>query len=90
MRRKRKTGTSEDTNGRVSELEAKISQSETSEISDLLMRESLAVLKEIAGHSGIRTRSKERKQDLARRITTHIENQRGYTLLRGGDSQPTR
>ena len=87
MRRKRKTGTSEDTNGRVSELEAKISQSE---ISDLLMRESLAVLKEIAGHSGIRTRSKERKQDLARRITTHIENQRGYTLLRGGDSQPTR
>ena len=40
--------------GRVSELEAKISQAETSEISDLLMRESLVVLKEVAGHSGIR------------------------------------
>ena len=88
--RKKRTGASEDTNGRVSELEAKISHSETSEISDLLMRESVAVLKGVAGNSGIRTRSKERKQDLARRITTHIENQRGYTLLRGGDSQPTR
>ena len=88
--KKRKTGAPEDANGRVSELEAKISQAETSEISDLLMRESLVVLKEVAGHSGIRTRSKERKQDLAKRITTHIENQRGYTLLRGGDSQSTR
>ena len=84
--RKRETGTPEDTNGRVSGLEAKISQSETSEIADLLMREPLVVLKEVAGHSGIRIRSKERKQDLARRITTHIENQRGYTLLRGGES----
>ena len=86
---KRKTGTLKNANGRVSELEAKISQYETSEIADLLMGESLAVLRELAGHSGIRTRSKERKQDLARRITTHIENQRGYNLLRGGDSQPT-
>ena len=85
---RRKNGTSEETNGRVSELEAKISQSDTPEIADLLMGESLAVLREVAGHSGIRARSKERKQDLARRITTHIENQRGYSLLRGGDSQP--
>ena len=85
---RRKNGTSEETNGRVSELEAKISQSDTSEIADLLMGESLAALREVAGHSGIRTRSKERKQDMARQITTHIENQRGYSLLRGGDSQP--
>lgn len=87
--RKKKNGPPEDASGKASELESKISQSETSEISDLLMRESLAVLKEVASHSGIRTRSKERKQDLARRITTHIENQRGYSLLRGRDSQPT-
>ena len=87
--RKRKTVAPEDTNVRASELEAKIAQSETSEIEDLLARESLAVLKEVAGHLGIRTLSKERKLDLIKRITTYTENQRGYALLRGSDSQPT-
>lgn len=77
-----------DANGRASELEAIIAQSETSNIADLLSRESLAVLKEVAGRFGIRTRSKERKPDLVRRIATHVENQRGYALLRGNDSRP--
>ena len=79
----RKTIAPDDTNIRVGELEAKISESKTSEIEGLLARESLAVLKGLAGHFGIRTRSKERKVELVKRITTHAENQRGYTLLRG-------
>ena len=81
--RKRKTPIPEDTNGRASELEAMIAQSPTSEVSDLLTGESVAVLKEVAGHFGIRTLSKERKLDLIRRIATYTENQRGYALLRG-------
>ena len=87
--RNRKSVALGNTNGRVSELEGLIAQSETSKIPDLLRRESLAVLKGVAGHLGIRTLSKERKLDLVKRITTRVENQRGYALLRGGESQPT-
>lgn len=79
----------EDTNGRVSELEELIAHSQTSQIQDLLGRDSLAVLKGVAGRLGIHTLSKERKPDLVKRIATHVENQRGYALLRGGDSQQT-
>ena len=82
--RSRKTAA--DANGRAGELEATIAQSETSNIADLLSRESLAVLKEVAGRFGIRTRSKERKPELVKRIATHVENQRGYALLRGNAS----
>lgn len=81
--KKRKAVTQDDVTARVQQLEAAIAQSETSEITAVLSREPLAVLKELAGHFGIRTLSKERKADLANRINTHIENQRGYKLLRG-------
>ena len=86
--RKRKTVSAEDTTGRISELEAMIAESESSQIMDLLAREPLAVLKEVADHFGIRTLSKERKLDLVKRIATYTENQRGYSLLRGDDSTP--
>ena len=78
--------TTADANGRAGELEATIAQSETSNIAGLLSHETLAVLKEVAGRFGIRTRSKERKPELVKRIATHVENQRGYALLRGGES----
>ena len=81
--KKRKAATPDDVTARVCQLEAAIAKSETSEVTALLSRESLAVLKELAGNFGIRTPSKERKVDLANRINTHIENQRGYKLLRG-------
>ena len=80
--RSRKTAA--DASGRASELEATIAQSGPSDIAGLLSREPLAVLKELAGGLGIRSPSKERKPDLVRRIATHVENQRGYALLRGG------
>lgn len=83
---KRKTVAPKDTNGRVSELEAIIAESSSPEIEDLLARESLADLKGLASHLGIRSPSKERKMDLSRRIANHIENQRGYRLLRGDGS----
>ena len=86
---KRKPVASEDTSKRVSELEAIITESETSQIADLLAQESLSVLKELAVRFGIRTLSKERKRELVKRIAIHAENQRGYTLLRSSDSQPT-
>ena len=79
----RRPAAREDENGRAGELKAAVAQSETSDIADLLSREPLAVLKELAGSFGIRTPSRERKPDLIRRIETHVENQRGYALLRG-------
>ena len=85
----RKSAAHEDTTGRISELEAMISKSESTEITDLLAQESLAVLKGLASHFGIRTPSKERKLGLVQRIATYAENQRGYTLLRGSDSKST-
>ena len=69
-------------------MEAIIAQSDSPEIEDLLALESLADLKGLARHLGIRSPSKERKLDLSRRIANHIENQRGYRLLRGSDSKP--
>lgn len=68
----------------VSHLADAVSESETQEVPALLERESVATLKELAGRFGIRTPSKERKVDLVGRIVNHVENQRGYALLRGG------
>ncbi len=48
--------------------------------------ESISVLTELAASMGLRTRSKERKPDLIQRIATHLANQRGYRMLRGGDA----
>ncbi len=82
-----KTAGPADANGRVSELQEIIAHSDPSQVQDLLGRESLAVLKGVASHLGIRALSKERKLDVVKRIANHIENQRGYALLRGGDPQ---
>ena len=67
----------------VSHLADAVSESETREVTALLERESVAALKGLAGHLGIQTRSKERKMELIGRISSHVENQRGYALLRG-------
>ena len=45
--------------------------------------EPVSVLTELGASMGLRTRSKERKTDLIKRIATHITNQRGYRMLRG-------
>ena len=74
-----------DVQEQVKHLVAVVSESETQEVPTLLERESIAVLKDLAGHFGIRTRSKERKMELVGRIATHVENQRGYALLRGAE-----
>ena len=68
-------------------LEQKLARLEAPDIVDALERsgEPLAVLTELAARLGMRTRSKERKPELIKRIATHIENRRGYRLLRGED-----
>ena len=73
----------------VNHLADAVSESETQEVPALLERESVATLKELASHFGMRTPSKERKMDLVGRIVNHVENQRGYALLRGTrETQP--
>ena len=78
-----------DTRAQAMRLKQQISKSQTSEILALLnrSREPLPVLVELAALLGIRTRSMERKSDLINRIVTHVENQRGYRLLRGEESK---
>ena len=78
-----------DTRAQAMRLKQQISKSQTSEIVILLKgsREPLPVLAELAALLGIRTRSRERKSDLINRIATHVENQRGYSLLRGEESK---
>lgn len=77
---------SEDISEKVGLLADTVSQTESHAVAALLERESAAVLKALADHFGIRTRSRERKMDLAGRISTYVENQRGYALLRGADT----
>ena len=83
----RKTAAHKNLADRVNQLAEAIAASETHQATELLAQESLAVLKALANRFGIRTRSKERKLDLVGRIATHVENQRGYALLRGGDAR---
>lgn len=68
---------------RVARLAKDLPQLESPEVMTRLAGEPLAVLTELAVNCGMRPRGKERKADLVQRITTHIENQRGYSLLRG-------
>lgn len=85
----RSGGTTEqsvDTKTRVTELESLIAGSSISAITPLLNGESLTMVKKLAVQLGLVTRSKERKSDLIKRMVNHIENQRGYMLLRGGDA----
>ena len=80
-----KSGNGADSKARVEELARKMENVENSDLISLLERsgEPLAVLKDLAASLGLRTRSKERKADLIRRIATHVTNQRGYRILRG-------
>ena len=50
--------------------------------------EPVSVLTVMAASMGLRTRSKERKTDLIKRIATHLTNQRGYRMLRGESPDP--
>ena len=78
----------EDVESRARKLEEEVSRLETSDVIALLEQsgEPLSVLTELAARMGMRISSKERKADVIKRIATHNENQRGYNLLRGGDS----
>ncbi len=80
----------EDAKDRAAALERTLNDSSDSSVPDLLERsgEPMAVLTELAAALGLRTRSKERKADLIKRISTHVVNQRGYRLLRG-ESPPS-
>ena len=77
---------SDDADSRALGLKQELDQLDTSDVKAFLeqLREPLSVLTNLAGLLGMRTRSKERKVDLIQRMATHIENQRGYRLLRTG------
>ncbi len=76
----------DDSDSRALNLKQELTQLDTSEVKTFLeqLREPLSVLTKLANLLGMRTRSKERKTDLIQRMATHIENQRGYRLLRTG------
>ncbi len=80
----------EDVRTRAEKLERVLSGSETLDVESLIEQsgEPISVLTELAASLGLRTRSKERKAELRKRIATHITNRRGYKLLRGGDRPP--
>lgn len=75
---------------RAGELEQELARLEAPDIETVLQRsgEPLSVLTELAAHLGMKTRSKERKSELIRRIATHISNWRGYRLLGVEDPNP--
>ena len=70
---------------RARRLEQRLYHQDSSDFAELLERsgEPLPVLAELATSLGMRTISRERKANLIKRIATHVENQRGYRLLRG-------
>lgn len=75
----------EDAKRRADDLARRLCDSDSADVPDVLERsgEPMAVLAELAAALGLRTRGRERKAELVRRISTHITNQRGYRLLRG-------
>ncbi len=84
----KKTVNREGVEAQARQLKLQLIQRDTSDVLASLnqSRQSLAILTKLAALLGMRTRSKERKSELIKRIATHIENQRGYRLLRGEDS----
>ena len=86
----RKAPSPEDVDSRALSLAQELNKLDTSEVKAFLEKlgEPVAVLRKLATHFGMRTPRKERKADLIQRMATHIENQRGYRLLRtgGGDA----
>ena len=75
-----------DSDSRALSLRQELNRLDTSDVKAFLeqLREPLSVLTRLASLLGMSTRSKERKSDLIQRIAIHIENQRGYDLLRTG------
>ena len=78
----------EDVKLHVDRLAGSIENLDESDVASFLerSREPMSVLTELAASLGLRTRSKERKADLIRRIATHVTNQRGYRILRGEET----
>ena len=72
-----------DADQQIRDLMNVVSSSETYKIESLIAQESLATLRGLANLLNLRVPSKERKQDLVKRLVVHIENQRGYATLRG-------
>ena len=85
----RKANGSGDAAERARRLEQSLNDPEVSNVEEWIARsgEPISVLTELAASLGLRKRNKERKLDLVKRIVTHIENQRGYRILRGGDAE---
>ena len=83
----KKPASSMEAKERAQRLEQELAHLEAPDIVTALERskEPLSVLTELAALLGIKTRSKERKPELIRRIATHISNWRGYRMLRGED-----
>ena len=75
---------SEDAEARAAALEEELQAMATDDVVASLERskESVAVLAALARRLGMRVGSKGRKSDLAKRIATHIANQRSYDFLR--------
>ena len=75
---------SEDVEARAKALEEELNVMATDDVVDSLERstEPVAVLAALAQRLGMRVGSKGRKSQLAKRIATHIANQRSYDLLR--------
>ena len=86
----KKTSSAQHAEARARTLEQRLSEVSDSDVASTLeqSREPLAVLTELAALLGMRTRSKERKPELIRRIENHVVNQRGYRILRGEDPDP--
>lgn len=82
----RKALSPDDSCARASSLAQELSHLNTSDAKTFLeqLREPLSVLTKLANLLGMSTRSKERKSDLIQRLVVHIENQRGYDMLRTG------
>jgi len=82
----RKALSPDDSDSRALSLQKELDHLDTSDVRAFLdqLQEPRSVLTKLAGLLGMRTRSKERKADLIQRIAIHIENQRGYDLLRTG------
>lgn len=77
--------TSDEVKSRARKLERQLHHKDSSDFAELLEQsgEPLPVLTELAVSLGMRIMSRERKASLIKRIATHVENQRGYSLLRG-------
>lgn len=84
----RRAADSAEVGERARELERQLHRQDSSDFVGLLEQsgEPLSVLTELAASLGMRTISRERKASLINRISTHVENQRGYSLLRGEGS----